>query len=272
LNSSDPESRKTGIWVASHRPEWSDIVISFLKSRLAVTNLSEADITAVRDLMITFSENKPLQQFLGEQLGDPATPAARQALLIDVITHSPVKEIPAIWVQQLGKLLDSGSVEIKSQILGLIESRGIKVLNEQLKMIVQNPGTSPDFRLKALSSKLLSEPNLTDADFQMVLSYLDSKNESPIRQMAARLLAKAKLSDNQLIKLAKEQVAKADVFLLPNLVSAFGAGKNEEVGAALVAALGSSADRLDNLSEQDLKSLLNKYPQTIKTSVRTFGC
>jgi hypothetical protein len=107
--------------------------------------------------------------------------------------------MPAIWVQQLGKLLDNGTIEIKSQILGLIESRGIKVLNEQLKMIVQNPGTSPDFRLKALSSKLLSEPNLTDVDFQMVLSYLDSKNESPIRQMAARLLAKAKLNDNQLI-------------------------------------------------------------------------
>ena len=266
LNSNDPESRKTGIWIASHRPEWSDIVISFLKARLGSSNLSETDITAVRDLMITFSENKPLQQFLGEQLGDRATPAARQALLIDVITHSPVKVIPAIWVQQLGNLLDQGSVEIKSQILGLIETRGIKVLNEQLKMIVQNPGTSADFRLKALSSKLLSEPNLSDGEFQMVLSYLDSKNESPIRQMAARLLAKAKLNDTQLIQLAKEQVAITDVFLMPNLVAAFGAGNNADVGAALVAALGSSADRLDNLSEQDLKSLLNKYPQAIKTS------
>lgn len=266
LNSSDPESRKAGIWVASHRPEWSDVVINFLKGRMDASNLSDTDITAVRELMITFSDNKSLQQFLGEQLGDRTTPAAKQALLIDVIAQSPVKEIPAVWVQQLRKLLDNGSVEIKSQILGLIESRGIKVLNEQLEMIVQNPGTSPDFRLKALSSKLLSEPNLSDADFQMVLNYLDSKNELPIRQMAARLLAKAKLNDDQLIKLAKEQIAKADVFLLPNLVSAFGAGKNEDVGAALVIALGSSADRLDNVSEQDLKSLLNKYPQSIKTS------
>jgi len=100
----------------------------------------------------------------------------------------------------------------------------------------------------------------------MVLSYLDSKNESPIRQMAARLLAKAKLNNTQLIQLAKEQVSKTDVFLMPNLVAAFGAENNADVGAALVAALGSSADRLDNLSEQDLKSLLNKYPTSIKTS------
>ncbi len=266
LNSQDAESRKAGIWVASHHPEWSDIVINFLKGRLGSADLSATDLTAVRDLMVTFSTNKPLQQFLGEQLGDPATPVARQTLLIDVITHSPVKEFPAIWVQQMGKLLQSGSVEIKSQILGLIESRGIKVLNDQLDRIVQSPATSSDFRLKALSSRLLSQPLVSEEEFGMVLGYLDAKHESPIRQLAARVLSKAKLSDTQLIKLANEQVAKTDVFLLPSLVGAFGSSSNAEVGKAFVAALGASDDRLDNLSEQDLQALLNKYPQTIKAS------
>ncbi len=266
LNSQDAESRKAGIWVASHRPEWSDVVISFLKSRLAGSDLSAADITAVRDLMVTFSANKPLQQFLADQLADPATPVARQALFIDVITHSPVKEFPSVWVEQMGKLLQNGSVEIKSQILGLIESRGIKALNDQLDQIVQNPATSSDFRLNALSSRLLSQPKVSEDEFRMVLGYLEAKHESPVRQLAARVLSKAKLSDSQLIKLANEQVAKTDVFLLPSLVGAFGASSNAEVGTAFVAALGASPDRLDNLSEQDLQSLLNNYPQGIKTS------
>jgi putative membrane-bound dehydrogenase-like protein len=266
LNSKDEELRKAGIWVASHRPEWSDVVISFLKDRLSSPELSATDLTAVRDLMITFSSNNPLQQFLAEQFGDPATPAARQSLLIDVITHSPVKEFPAIWIDQMGRLLQGGSVEIKSQILGLIESRGIKVLNDQLDHIVQNPATSSDFRLNALSSRLLSQPKISEEEFRMVQGYLEAKHESPIRQLAARVLAKAKLSDAQLIKLANEQVAKTDVFLLPSLVGAFGSSSDAGVGKAFVAALGASADRLDNLSEQDLQSLLNKYPQTIKTS------
>lgn len=266
LGSKDPQLRKTGIWVASHHPEWSDIVIDFLSNRLNTPDLPEVDAAEVRDLMITFSENKQLQLFLSDQLGKKAISEVRKALLIDVITHSSVKEIPTTWVQQLGKLLETGSVEIRSQILRLIESRGIKVLNDQLRQIVQNPNTSPDFRMKALSSKLLSEPEFSDEEFLMVFRYLDRENESPIRQMAARLLAKAKLSDAQLLKLAKEQIARTDVFLLPSLVGAFGGSSNAEVGEALVAALGSSADRLDNLSEQDLQSLLNKYPLTVKTS------
>ncbi|MGV3687160.1 MAG: PVC-type heme-binding CxxCH protein [Daejeonella sp.] len=266
LNSQDAESRKVGIWVAAHRPEWSDVVISFLKERLGSAELSATDLTAVRDLMVTFSANKPLQQFLAEQLADTATPVARQALLIDVITHSPVKEFPAIWVDQMGRLLQSGSAEIKSQILGLIESRGIKALNDELNSIVQNPATSSDFRLNALSSRLLSQPAVSEDEFRMVLGYLEARHESPVRQLAARVLSKAKLNDSQLIELANEQVAKTDVFLLPSLVGAFGSNSNAEVGKAFVQSLGASADRLDNLSEQDLQSLLDKYPQAIKTS------
>jgi len=266
LNSNDPQLRKTGIWVASHHFEWSDIVIDFLKGRLSSRDLSDGDIAAVRDLMIIFSESKPLQQFLGEQLGEPASPATRQALLIDVITHSPVKQIPSMWTQQLSKLLENGSVEIKSQILGLIESRGIRVLNDQLDMIIRNPNNSSDFRLKALNSRLLSQAKLSDNEFRMVSDYIDTKHESPIRQLAARVLAKAKLTDAQLIELASEQVAKTDIFLMPSLLGAFGSSGNEEVGVAFVKALGSSPDRLDNLSEQDLVVLLNKYPSIIKSS------
>lgn len=266
LTSKIPQLQKIGIWVASHHPEWSDIVIDFLKGRLNAVEISGADVTSIRDLMITFSNDKQLQQFLAEQLGDKSSSDAKKIFLMDVITHSLVKEIPEVWVQTLAKLLNSGSTEIKSQVLGLIESRRIKALNDQLAQIVKNTNTSPDFRLKALSSKLLSVPALSDEEFSMVFSYLGNKNESPVRQMAARLLSNAKLSDVQLVKLAKEQVALTDVYLLPNLVSAFKGNKNEEAGMALVAALGAGSDRLDNVSEEELKGLLSAYPQKVKSA------
>jgi putative heme-binding domain-containing protein len=100
----------------------------------------------------------------------------------------------------------------------------------------------------------------------MAFSFLGNKNESPIRQMSARLLSNAKLTDDQLLKLAQEQVAKTDVYLLPNLISAFKNNKSEQVGIALVAALSASPDRLDNVSEEELKGLLNTYSQKIKSS------
>ena len=266
LTSKNPQLQKIGIWVASHHPEWSDIVIDFLKGRLNVAEIAGDDITAIRDLIITFSSDKQLQIFLAEQLGSNSASDSKKIFLMDVIAHASVKEIPEVWVQTLAKLLNSGSTEIKSQVLGLIESRRIKALDNQLAQIVKNTNTSPDFRLKALSSKLLSVPALSDEEFNMVFSYLGNKNESPVRQMAAHLLSNAKLSDVQLVKLAKEQLALTDVFLLPNLVSAFKGNKNEEAGMALVAALGAGSDRLDNVSEEELKGLLNAYSQKIKSS------
>ena len=266
LTSKNPQLQKIGIWVASHHPDWSDIVIDFLKGRLNTLEIAGTDITAIRDLMITFSNDKQLQVFLAEQLGSNLASDTKKTFLLDVMAHASVNAIPQVWIQALGKLLDGGSTEIKSQVLGLIESRRIKALNGQLSQIVQNVNTSPDFRLKALSSKLLSVPALSDTEFTMAFSYLGDKNESPIRQMSARLISNAKLTDDQLLKLAEEQVAKADVYLLPNLISAFKNNKSEQVGVALVAALSASPDRLDNVSEEELKGLLNAYSQKIKSS------
>lgn len=266
LTSKNPELQKIGIWVASHHPDWSDIVIDFLKGRLNALESAGTDITAIRDLMITFSNDKQLQAFLAEQLGSNSASDTKKIFLLDVMAHASVNTIPQVWVQALGKLLDSGSTEIKSQVLGLVESRRIKALNGQLSHIVQNENTSPDFRLKALSSKLLSVPVLSDAEFSMAFSFLGNKNESPIRQMSARLISNAKLTDDQLLKLAEEQVSKTDVYLLPNLISAFKNNKSELVGTALVAALSASPDRLDNFSEEELKGLLNAYSQKVKSS------
>ena len=266
LTSKTPQLQKIGIWVASHHPDWSDIVIDFLKGRLNELEIAGTDITAIRDLMITFSNDKQLQTFLAEQLGSNSASDTKKIFLLDVMAHASVNTVPQVWVQSLAKLLDNGSTEIKSQVLGLIESRRIKALNGQLSQIVQNENASPDFRLKALSSKLLSVPVLSDTEFSMAFSFLGNKNESPIRQMSARLLSNAKLTDDQLLKLAEEQVAKTDVYLLPNLISAFKNNKSEQVGIALVAALSASPDRLDNVSEEELKGLLNAYSQKIKSS------
>ncbi|WP_018616935.1 PVC-type heme-binding CxxCH protein [Segetibacter koreensis] len=266
LASENTQLRNTGIWVASHHTDWADIVVNFLRNRLNNANLSTTDATPVRDLMITFAENKQLQNFVGGQLGNDATPVARKALMIDVINHSSVKEIPGVWVQQLSKLLQSGDPELRSLVLALIESRNIKALNEQLKLIVQNPNTPADFRLKALGSMLSSDPRLSETEFRMVLNYLDAKNESPVRQLAARVLGSAKLSNMQLLTLAKEEVSQTDVFLLPNLVNAFQGNSDPQVGKALIAALSSKANRLDNLSEQDLEKLFGEYPKDVKAS------
>ncbi len=265
LESMDPSLRNTGIWVAAHHPDWDDIVIDFLQSRLTTPDLSGMDAASVRELMILFSNNKRLQNFLGTQLGNPLTSIPRKVLLIDVISHSSVEALPGVWVNQLGKLLQ-GDPEIRLRVVELIESRRINALNDQLNLLVQSSTTPPGFRLKALGARLQSDPRLSAAEFKMVTHYLDAKNESPVRQSAARLLAPAKLSKAQLLQLAREQVAQTDIFLLPTLMNAFEGSSDAEVGEALVASLQSSSNRLDNLSAQDLEKLFGEYPPSVRKS------
>ena len=268
LNSNDKQLQQTGVWVALHHPGWADIVVDFLKGHLNSKDLTTEEETSMSNLMIKFSLNNQIQNFITTQLDNKNLALSKRLLLIDVINHSDVKKLPESWVKQLGKLLHSSDPEIRSAVLNLIKSRSISVLNHDLNQIVQDPKTPTDFRLKALSARLMSNPDLSATEFEMVLKYLGPKNESPVRQEASRLLTQVKLSESQLVTLAKEQVATADIFLLPDLVNAYKGGNSEAAGKALIAALQTSQDkdRLSNLSVTDMQKLFETYPQSVQTA------
>src|SRR5665213_1324200 len=216
------------------------------------------------NLMIKFSSDEKIQQFITGQLDNKNIAISKKLLLINVINHANVETLPEKWVKQLGNLLNDNDHEIRSEVLNLIKSRSISVLNNELNQIVLNTKTPTDFRLKALGARIMSDPHLSSAEFGTILQYLGPKNESPVRQAASRLLTQVKLSESQLLTLAHEQVATADIFLLPDLVNAFKGGNSEIVGKALITALESSSDRLSNLSVQDIQKLFDSYPQSVQ--------
>jgi len=266
LNSNNKQLQQTGIWVAMHHLGWADVIAGFLRNNLNSKDLTPDQEASIRNLMIKFSPDVQIQNFITSQLNNNNLTLAKRVLLLDVINHSDVKKLPDSWVKQLGNLLRSNDHEIRSEVLNLIKSRRISVLNNDLNQIVQDEKTPTDFRLKALSARLMSDPNLSASEFDMISGYLGPKNESPIRQEASRLLTQAKLSEPQLINLANDQVANADVFLLPDLINAYKGGKSETAGKALITALEKSKDHLDNLSVADMQKLFETYPQSVQTA------
>ena len=266
LNSRDAQLQNTGIWVAAHHPDWTDIVIDFLRTRLDTAELSATEQVSVTDLMLTFCEDPHLQNFVSSQLENAATPIERKLLLLEVISRCSVKKLPGVWVRLLGNLLQEDNTRMLSKVLDLIESRSISALDNKLEKIIHDPKTPIAFQLKALSARIMSGSQLSEAEFQMLLKYISPDHESPIRQSAVRLLVQAELRDPQLLTLARDQVAQADIFLLPGLVHAFEGSRSEEVGQSLVVALQTSTDRLDNLSAQDLQKLFETFPTSVRVS------
>lgn len=266
LNSKDTQLQDVGIWVALHHPDWADVVVNFLARKLNTGDILPEQESQVHDLMIKFSPDAQVQHFIGARLGNNQITPSQKIFLIEIMNHAEVSKLPDSWVKQLGGLLRSDDHDVRSAVLNLIKSRRISSLNEELHRIVQDTKVSTDFRLKALSARLMSAPDLSDAEFEMILTYLEPGHESPIRQEASRLLAQAKLSESQLIALAGKHISTADVFLLPNLVNVYKDGKSEAAGKALITALQNAGDRLDNLAVTDMQKLFGTYPPSVQVA------
>src|SRR5690606_17915664 len=229
LQSQEAELRRTGIWLASHHPEWSDVITGFLKDHLNGDELLDGDTRDLESLLITFSGDKNVQDFIAAELNDPGASLPKKLFLMKIMGLSTVAELPEIWVNPLRMLLRGGENEVQTAVLDLIESRNIPALEGELARIINDSGASAEIRLKALSSRIMSEPSLSDAEYRLVIDFLDPKFDSPIRQLAVRLLSRAELGDKQLLEVAQNQVATADLFLLPSLVDAFQSNSNPEV-------------------------------------------
>lgn len=263
LDSQDPGLRSTGIWIASHHPEWTDVVISFLNKSFQGADLSDSDASSARELMLAFVKNQEVQEFLAKQLGSPKNSSSRKLLMLDVMSSASLKELPKSWIKELDVQLQGKDASVSSQILGLIGSRRIKSLNESLNKIVMDSQNADDFRLKALNARIMSSPSLSEVEFKMLVKYIGPQYDSALRQVAVRLLSHAELNDTQLTSLAQNQIGNTDAFLLPSLMESFEENSNEKVGISLLKALTASNVRLDNLTEPDFQRILKAFPASV---------
>lgn len=266
LNSNHEALQNTAIWVATHHPDWADVIVGFLEKSINNADKVDSRDASLRNLMIKFANSPQVQQFIAGKLNNNSLTLSKKLLLIDVMNQANIGELPDSWVKQAGVLLRSDDYEIRSAILNVIKSRRVAALNTALNQMIQDEKYSADFKLKALGARLMSDPVLTVPAFTLITHFLSAEFPSPVRQEAARLLTQSKLNDTQLAELAKTQLATADVFLLPDLISAYKGGNSEAAGMALIEALGKNTDRLENLSVADMQKLFTTYPQSVQQS------
>jgi putative heme-binding domain-containing protein len=97
-----------------------------------------------------------------------------------------------------------------------------------------------------------------------LLTEAASGSDYALRNAAAQVLGKAKLSDAQLLTLAETFLSQAEGGPLLVSAEAYRGGKSEAVGLALVAALGRNKATAETLSVGQLGELLASYPESVK--------
>ena len=192
----------------------------------------------------------------------------RRLFLLNAIDRSSLKEIPPAWINQFAKQLHDPDSRVRARAIGLIRSRGLRDLDEELKLLSNDQREPADLRTAALGALVLHHVPLQEANFQFLLSQLQPSTEAALRLSAAQVLAQAQLDDGQLLQLANQHLPQADALILSTLLDAFRSSKSEEVNQALVAALLRPTVNLNSVDNKRLEQLLQNLPPQAQSAAQ----
>jgi putative membrane-bound dehydrogenase-like protein len=266
LGSRSKPLQDAGVWVLSHHKSWGDLAVEYLRLTLGRNDLSGTEEASIANLVTAFYDDARIQKFVTLQLKSEAAGIGEKLLLLHIIRMSPGESLPDEWINLLRTLLQDDNPRLQSAVLDLIESRKVMALRDELAQIMQDAEASPAFKLKALSAQMMSASRLNERDFTFLIQHLHPDYDTPVRQLAVRLLNQAELNESQLLTLAKEQLPIADNFLLPGLLTVFEGSKSERVGTALIASLPAASDRMEYLSLQDVQKVIQAFPASVGES------
>ena len=261
LTGKNKELQRTALWVAAHHPEWAADMTAFLRNRFQAGPLTSDEEALFGDMLVAFSRNETMQRFMSDQL--TLGTSAHRLFLLGAMSRFSGDKLPPVWIEPLGRLLMSGSdPQVQGRVLELVNLRNLTTLTGPLQQVADNGKAPARLRIGALGALLKAQPTFNDGQFGYLYQQLKAP-EAPTRQQAATVMAQAKLTDDQLLKLAREYLPDADAFILPRLLPVFQGAHPEAIGLALASTLMKSPS-LDSFSEETLTGLFSQYPAGVR--------
>ena len=268
LSHKDKDLRTAALWVASHHPDWSGAVLSYLDTQLHSPGFPGADAEPVRDALVSFCSDAGVQKLVSDLLTDPNGGGKRQLFLLNTMDRCGLRELPRPWAEGLGELLDQSPPEVRQRALNLVRALDVASLDDRVQKIASSEASPPGLRISALAVLVRRHGTLDESSLQFLLTESSKSPDASARLAAAQGLGKAKLTDAQLLKLAHDAIPHADALTLPSLLEAFRNSERDDTGKVMVAALLKSHITIGEPDARRLKEILDKYPADVRTAAR----
>jgi putative membrane-bound dehydrogenase-like protein len=268
LSHRDKALRTAALWVASHHPDWSGTVLSYLDTQLRSPGFPAAGAEPVRDALVSFCSDPGVQKLVSDLLADPAGGGKRQLFLLDTMDRCGLREFPRPWAESLGGLLDHSAAEVRLRALHLIRALELTSLDDRVEKIAASDASPPGLRITALAVLVRRRGAVEETSLQFLLVQSTRSPDASARLAAAQVLGKARLSDAQLLILAHNVIPHADALTLPSLLEAFRNSDRDDTGKAMVTALLKSRITIGEPDAQRLKEILDQYPADVRTAAR----
>ncbi|MEO6808899.1 MAG: hypothetical protein ABI353_07285 [Isosphaeraceae bacterium] len=268
LTSDDQGIREAASWIAGRHPEWGDALADSLRKRLTAPDLTDAARPELERQLARFAGNASIQTLLTDRLRDDQGTREERLSVLKAMAQSGLKQAPSDWSDGLIGLLTGDDQALRRQ--AVTTARALPTSKEKAAdvgkalLTVAHDGQAPaQERLDALAA-MPGGPGALDADlFTFLHDQLDPDQAVAARTAAADVLARSKLTDEQLGTLA-DVLKEAGPLEATRLLGAFEQSTNEAVGLKFIDALKQSPALL-GLRVELIKPRLAKYPEIVQT-------
>jgi putative membrane-bound dehydrogenase-like protein len=265
--STDARLKESAWWIAGRHSDWAPAAIRFLRERLSVAgNLNPAERDELVQHLTRFVGSESLQKLLSERLGNTTTKADERRIVLRVMARSNLKKTPSSWIAALADALNSDNEDLQIESIAAIRALHLAPnqtppLATVLLKIGGERGRADKLRLAALAAVPGGLAHVEPSLFDFLRSHLDAERPVVVRAAAVEVLAKAKLSDEQLLTLA-DCLKPVGPLELNRLLDAFASCHDDKIGQILVSALKASPAR-SSLRVETLKPRLAKFGPSV---------
>ncbi len=267
LNSSDPQMKETASWIVGRHPEWGDALAGFLRDRLGSKKLTEAEREELSGQLARFAGTAAVQELLAERLRDSETPTSTRQVVLRAMARSGLKVVPAPWIAALTKVLGESDTAVLREVvtaaraLPLPRQRNADLVAGLLRVGGESKMPA-ELRLASLAAVPGGLIEVSPALFTLLRTHLDPEKPVVARALAADVLARARLSSEQLLALV-DSVKTIGPMEIERVLDAFVQSSDDRVGQKLVAAL-KEASSSASLRGETLRPRLMKFGAAVR--------
>ncbi len=266
LDSGEPLLKETANWLVSRHPEWGGELAGWFAKQL--TEVEEADSSKeLESLLVRHAGHPAIRDLLAKSLTQESLTIAARYLVLRVMAQAKPSELPEAWGDSLARLFESPSLVVVSWAAETAREipPGKKPhgpLNEALLKFAADPQAETAARLNAMAAIHGGMPQLTSEQFELLLASLHPDRSVVERSAAADGVAKAKLTDEQLARVA-EATKEVGPLELDRMLAPFERSTDEKAGLLLLGSL-KKATALSSLRIDSLQQKLAKYSPAVQ--------
>jgi len=260
LNSPVAMLRETASWLVNRHPEWGGDLARYFDDRLEHPPATAEGARELTSQLTLFSGQPPVQDLLARTARSGPAPA--RAIALQAMRESALKELPAAWVAALIAVLTESDPQAGHLASLVVRSVAIpkpdlpRVAASLIDFANRGPWEKP-LRLDVLAAVPGGVQQVDEPLLEFLLSGLRDEESLVARSAAADVLSKARLSDEQLVRVT-ELLPVVGPLEVDRLLAAFDQSQEKQVGMALIAALERSP-ALANLRADSLRIRLGKF-------------